>query len=79
MERKEMLKGVFMVFQKSGYIGTGDKVDVPVTNEKQEPLLPPDVEKSIRERKERIEEIKKDPPAKKQAPLLPPFIKTNKK
>jgi hypothetical protein len=69
-------KGVFMVYQKSGYIGTGDKV--PITNEKQEPLLPSEVEKAIREKKEAD---KKDPPdpKKKQAPLLPPNVKTDNK
>jgi hypothetical protein len=74
MERtRGMLKGQFMVYQRCGYIGTGDK-EVPVTNEKQKPLLPPDVEKAIKEQKEK-EEIKQDlPNPKRQAPLLPPFI-----
>ena len=75
----ERLKGKFMVYQRCGYIGTGDKV--LVTNQKQEPLLPPEVERAIRERERKGEIIEKDPPPdrKKQEPLLPPFIKTVKK
>lgn len=72
MERKNTLKGVFMTYQRSGYIGTGDKVTE--TNEKQAPLLPPDAQKAIREKKERIEGEKDLPETKKQAPLLPPFF-----
>ena len=45
---------------------------------KQKPLLPPDVERAIRERERERKVIEKEEPPKpdprKQAPLLPPFF-----